>query len=66
VPPAGKDQRKIITTVGRKLLGFVWAIGVRAEAAAKKQMAAWRTATLNSRTEPAAAGASTKENPRML
>jgi hypothetical protein len=66
VPPAGKGQRKIITDVGRKLLGFVWTIGVRAEAAAKQQMAAWRTATLNSRTEPATAGASTKENPRML
>jgi len=37
---AGKDQRKIITAVGRELLGFVWAIGVKAEAAAKQQMAA--------------------------
>ena len=37
---AGKDQRKIITAVGRELLGFVWAIGVKAEAAASKQMAA--------------------------
>jgi hypothetical protein len=27
---AGKDQRKIITAVGRELLGFVWAIGIKA------------------------------------
>src|SRR5208282_712889 len=26
---AGKDQRKIITAVGRELLGFIWAIGVK-------------------------------------
>ena len=25
---AGKDQRKVITAVGRELLGFIWAIGV--------------------------------------
>jgi len=37
---AGKDQRKIITAVGRELLGFVWAIGVKAEAAARQKMAA--------------------------
>jgi transposase len=37
---AGKDQRKIITAVGRELLGFIWAIGTRAEAAVKQQMAA--------------------------
>ena len=37
---AGKDQRKIVTAVGRELLGFVWAIGVKAEAAAKLKMAA--------------------------
>ena len=37
---AGKDQRKIITAVGRELLGFVWAIGVKAEAAGKQAMAA--------------------------
>ncbi len=28
---AGKDQRKIVTAVGRELLGFIWAIGVKAE-----------------------------------
>jgi transposase len=28
---AGKDQRKIITAIGRELLGFIWAIGRRAE-----------------------------------
>lgn len=37
---AGKDRRKIITAVGRELLGFIWAIGTRAEAAAKQQIAA--------------------------
>jgi transposase len=37
---AGKDQRKIITAVGRELLGFIWAIGIKAEAASKLQMAA--------------------------
>jgi transposase len=37
---AGKDQRKIITAVGRELLGFVWAIGVKAEEAARQPMAA--------------------------
>jgi transposase len=37
---AGKDQRKIITAVGRELLGFIWAIGIKAEATSKLQMAA--------------------------
>jgi len=37
---AGKDQRKIVTAVGRELLGFIWAIGVKAEAASKQRMAA--------------------------
>ena len=37
---AGKDQRKIVTAVGRELLGFIWAIGVRTETAAGQQMAA--------------------------
>ena len=37
---AGKDQRKIITAVGRELLGFVWAIGTKAEAAARQRIAA--------------------------
>jgi transposase len=35
---AGKDQRKIITAVGRELLGFIWAIGIKSES--KLQMAA--------------------------
>ena len=30
---AGKDQRKVVTAIGRELLGFIWAIGRRAEAA---------------------------------
>ncbi len=37
---AGKDQRKIITAVGRELLGFIWAIGVKAEADSKLRMVA--------------------------
>ena len=37
---AGKDSRKIVTAVGRELLGFIWAIGVKAEAATKKRIAA--------------------------
>ena len=37
---AGKDRRKIITAVGRELLDFIWAIGIKAEAAAKQRMAA--------------------------
>lgn len=37
---AGKDQRKIVTAVGRELLGFIWAIGRRAEAAVPRERAA--------------------------
>ena len=37
---AGKDQRKIITAVGRELLGFIWAIAVKAEQAFQQPMAA--------------------------
>jgi hypothetical protein len=35
-----KDQRKIITAIGRELLGFIWAIGIKAEAAARPPIAA--------------------------
>ena len=37
---AGKDQRKIMTAVRRELLGFIWAIGIKAEAACQQQLAA--------------------------
>ena len=37
---AGKDQRKVMTAIGRELLGFIWAIGIKAEAAACKQQIA--------------------------
>ena len=37
---AGKDQRKVITAVGRELLGFIWAIGVKAEQASQQPLAA--------------------------
>ena len=37
---AGKDQRKIVTAVGRELLGFIWAVGIQAEAATGQQKAA--------------------------
>ena len=34
-----KDQRKIITALGRELLGFIWAIGIKAETAARQRPA---------------------------
>src|ERR1035437_5160808 len=37
---AGKDQKKIVTAIGRELLGFIWAIGIKAEAAARQRAAA--------------------------
>jgi len=37
---AGKDQRKVVTAVGRELLGFIWAIGVKAEQAYRQPLAA--------------------------
>jgi transposase len=37
---ARKDQRKIITALGRELLGFIWAIGIKAETAARQRIAA--------------------------
>ena len=36
---SGKDQRKIITAVGRELLGFLWAIGVKTETASQAMAA---------------------------
>jgi transposase len=36
---AGKDQRKVITAVGRELLGFIWAIAVRAEQTCRQPIA---------------------------
>ena len=37
---AGKDQRKVITAIGRELLGFIWAIGVKTEQGSRQPMAA--------------------------
>jgi transposase len=37
---AGKDQRKTVTAVARELLGFIWAIGTRAETVARQRIAA--------------------------
>jgi transposase len=37
---AGKDQRKVMTAVARELLGFIWAIGIKTEAAANRQQLA--------------------------
>jgi transposase len=37
---AGKDQRKIVTAVGRELLGFIWAIGVHTETTTGQAIAA--------------------------
>ena len=39
-----KDQRKIITGLGRELLGFIWAIGIKAETAARQRIAGRRKA----------------------
>jgi hypothetical protein len=36
----GKDKRKIVTAVGRELLGFIWAIGTKAEATVNQRIAA--------------------------
>ncbi len=36
----GKTQGKVITAVARELLGFIWAIGTRAERIASQQAAA--------------------------
>jgi transposase len=35
----GKDKRKIVTAVGRELLGFIWAIGAKAEATVSERIA---------------------------
>ena len=37
---AGKDKRKMTTAVARELLGFIWAIGTRAETVARQRIAA--------------------------
>ena len=37
---AGKDQRKVATAVGRELLGFIWAIAVKAEQVFQQPIAA--------------------------
>ena len=37
---AGKPQGKIITAVARELLGFIWAIGTRAETTVSQRAAA--------------------------
>ena len=37
---AGKDQRKIMTAIARELLGFIWAIAIKAEQACQQPIAA--------------------------
>jgi hypothetical protein len=37
---AGKDQRKVMTAVGRELLGFIWAIAIKAESISLQPIAA--------------------------
>jgi len=37
---AGKDQRKVITAVGRELLGFIWAIAIKTEGISTQPIAA--------------------------
>ena len=39
-PKSGKAQGKIITAVARELLGFIWAIGTRAETIVRQRTAA--------------------------
>ena len=34
----GKNTGKVITAVGRELLGFIWAIGVKVEAEQRKAL----------------------------
>jgi len=36
----GKNKGKVITAMGRELLGFIWAIGVKVEGAAEGAVAA--------------------------
>jgi len=33
---AGKEKQKVISAIGRELLGFIWAIGVQAERNSKR------------------------------
>ena len=37
---AGKDHRKVITAIGRELLGFIWAIAIQAERVSTQPIAA--------------------------
>jgi transposase len=37
---AGKEQRKVMTAIAHELMGFIWAIGVKAEAVCTRQKAA--------------------------
>ena len=37
---AGKDQRKVMTAIARELLGFIWAIAIKAEQAFQQLIAA--------------------------
>jgi len=39
---AGKDKREITTAVARELLGFIWAIGTRAETTVRQRIAVWQ------------------------
>lgn len=40
---AGMDPRKVMVAIGRELLGFIWAIGVKAEQACQQSLAARKT-----------------------
>jgi len=37
---AGKDHRKVMVAIGRELLGFIWAIGIKTEQACQQSLAA--------------------------
>jgi hypothetical protein len=48
----GKDKRKIVTAVGRELLGFIWAIGTIAEATVSQRIAAREKHRAQSQQQP--------------
>jgi hypothetical protein len=40
LPARGKNKPQIVTAIGRELLGFIWAIAVKAEQRGQQQCAA--------------------------
>jgi hypothetical protein len=52
---AGRDKRKIVTAVGRELLGFIWAIGTRTETTARVPTREYQTDQSSLKPGPTAA-----------